>query len=220
MTIRSIRSRTHTGAGLGLALLMLAAPLGAQVVYSGGAPAGSNSNDIFDDFRAADNFALAGPATFNSIRFWALLPTGSVYTPSIYWELLHDDGGLPGASVASGLVTAMMTFRTALAFGFDSWQADLSVAETSLGAGVFWLALHDGALGDATGSTMFWETSDSGYGADYAVDFIPSGEWTGEWEGNLAFELSHTVPEPPSVTLVLIGLVGVAAVRRRGKPRA
>lgn len=212
-------------ATLSVALLIAVAPAPAvaQTVYNGGAPNGQAGFDIFNDFRSADDITATSPLAFNLIRFWGLLPAGSSYVPTIFWQFLSDGGGgVPGSSVvAEGTTLANRTLRTPLDVGFDSWQFDLALGgPRSLAPGVYWLALHDGALGDITDSTLLWETTDAGSGSQFAVDFVPTGEWTGNWGANLAFELrsdgpTTVVPEPGTMMLVGVGLAGLAGVARR-----
>jgi hypothetical protein len=215
-----MRIRVRSGLLLALsALIAVSTPAAAQVVHSNGAPNGQAGFDIFNDFRAADDFAVTTTLGFDLIRFWGLLPSSGTYTPTIFWQILTDAGGAPGTtSVASGSAVANSTLRTPLAVGFDSWQFDLAVGPQLLGPGIFWLALHDGPLGDVTDSSLLWEMTDARTGSEFAVDFIPVSEWSGNFGGDLAFELhdSTTVtPEPATMTLVATGCIVVAAVRRR-----
>src|SRR5688572_1388908 len=133
-----MKMKTRT---IALLALLIAAPVTGQSVYNNGAPNGQAGWNIFDDFRAADDFLASG--TFNLIRFWALLPTGYTSPSNIFWAILEDgSAGTPGpTSLVSGSVVAQQTLRTSFAFGFDSWQFDLAVGPQSLGPGIFWLAL-------------------------------------------------------------------------------
>jgi hypothetical protein len=214
--------KRSSGSLIGLvALLATATPSAAQIVHNNGAPNGQAGFDIFNDFRAADDFTVTGSLGFDLIRFWGLLPAGSTYAPTIFWQILTDAGGVPGSSaVASGSVLAQSTLRTALPVGFDSWQFDLAIGPQILGPGIFWLALHDGAIGDITDSSLLWEVTGSQIGSQFAVDFIPANDWTGNWGGDLAFQLESTpqitaTPEPATMALVGTGLFGLAAARRR-----
>ena len=56
------------------ALLATTASASGQVVVNNGAPNGQAGFDIFNDFRAADDFNVTSILGFDSIRFWALLP--------------------------------------------------------------------------------------------------------------------------------------------------
>ena len=210
-------------AAFGLALTIGVAPrsVGAQVVYSNGAPNSQAGWDIFNDYRAADDFGVASLLQFDQIRFWGLLPSLGTYAPSIFWQILSDAGGVPGPTVVvGGSAVATPTLRTSLPFGFDSWQFDLDVGPQLLGPGIFWLALHDGAPGDITDSTLLWEMTSGQSGSEFAINFIPADEWTGNSGGDLAFELRDSspvtaTPEPTTIVLVVTGFAGIAMWKRR-----
>ena len=206
--------------GLLITLLTTGAPAAAQTVYNNGAPNGQAGFDIFNDYRAADDFTSTGTFSFDLIRFWGLLPTGMTSAPNIFWEILNDAGtGVPGTtSLASGSAVAHSTLRAPIAgTGFDSWQFDLLITRQMFGAGTFWLALHDGPIGGVTDSTLLWETTGAGSGSQFAVELLPNGEWSGNMGGNLAFSLHDTTvtPEPVSIVLLGSGLLGLAGARLR-----
>jgi hypothetical protein len=207
--------------------LLVAAPVTGQSVYNNGAPNGSAGWDIFNDYRAADDFTFTGTLAFDLIRFWGLLPTGFAYSPTMFWEILADGGaGSPSAtSMASGLVAAQPTLRTSLGvLGFDSWQFDLSVGPQSLGPGIYWLALHDGPLGGITDSSLLWEMTGANTASQFQFQLLPTSEWSGPMGGDLAFELGtlqpQVTPEPLTITLLGTGLAGIAAARRRRRNSA
>jgi hypothetical protein len=198
--------------------LAFAAPrAGAQTVYNGGAPNGGAGWNIFDDNQAATSFWTPAQLTFDAIRFWGLLPQSTPYAADIFWTIMSDAGGTPGSIVASGDAVATSVLRTGVGAGFFSLQFDLALAAPqTLGAGEFWLALHDGPLDPSafTGSSLLWETTDAPGTFDIQT-FTVDPTWVAGADQGLAFELRTTAtPEPATFLLAATGLLLVVAVRR------
>ncbi len=206
--------------------LTTAASAAAQVVVNGGAPNEGAGWNIFDDNRAAAMFSIGTSTSFDAIRFWGILPDGPTYTPDVYWQILDDDAGKPGTTVAAeGHAVADALLRTELTGspGFFSWQFDLNAGSQTLGAGDYWLALHDGPLDPSgfTGSSLIWETTDNG---QYAIQtFSVDDNWDVITDSGEAFELSNDVvgtPEPGNLVLLGTGLVAVGGLRVRRRRRS
>jgi PEP-CTERM motif-containing protein len=238
-----VRRSLHalTLAGLSLCIASILAPSRAaaqQVVVNGGAPNQGIGQNIFDDGQSATVFSLTDALNFDAVRFWGILGQSTPYNPDIFWQILADDGGMPGATVvASGDAIAMSTFDTELQDfpGFYSWQFDLGVGPQTLGSGIFWLALHDGRVDPSpdamfdptayTGSGLIWETSDAA-GANMFQQFDVAPDWGPTGDTELAFDLTSagsvtTTPEPATLTLFATGLLAMAGVgvRRHRRPR-
>jgi MYXO-CTERM domain-containing protein len=232
---RPLRSLSLAAFSLSLTVVTPTRAAAQQVVVNGGAPNQGIGQNIVDDGQAATSFSLTDAINFDAIRFWGLLGQSTPYNPDIFWQVLADDGGMPGSTVvASGDAIATPTLDGELQDfpGFYSWQFDLGVGPQTLGSGIFWLALHDGrvdpspdALFDPTaytGSGLIWETSDAA-GANMFQQFDVAPDWGPTGDTELAFELTNansvvTTPEPATFTLLatgLFGMAGIAARRRR-----
>jgi hypothetical protein len=209
-------------------LLSPSAAAAQQVVVDGGAPIGDVGFNVSDDYRSAAAFTVgAGGIQFDAIRFWGIAASGSAYAPDMYWQILADAGGAPdNASVVAeghGISTPIERLADTPFAGYSSWQFDFGTGLHSLGAGSFWLALHDGTLDftspDYTWSGLVWEMTSGG--TPYQSESISAGlGWAQQGEQGLAFQLLDTrqvvaTPEPASFVLLSTGLLVILGVRRR-----
>jgi hypothetical protein len=169
----------------------------------------------------AEDFVLSSAATLGTVQFWDVQGSTS-YLGSITWSIYNDSGGSPGTQLYSAnttLVTRVLTGRnmsigtTALA----EWSDTFNINAT-LGAGTYWLGLHNGPLTSTARNEFYWETAattgPNGVNAGMELNLaIGNALWSTTSQEH-AFNLS--IPEPATFGMVFaILLAGVCGRRFR-----
>lgn len=202
----------------GVLLTALGGAAQAALVYDNGAPNAANGVEM-THWIEADDFSLGLPTAITDIRFWAL--SGSNYAGSVVWSVYADNGGMPGTLLDRGSAAPVGVFHHATPWG-DSHQYDFSVGSVSLGAGTYWLGLHNGPLTSTVHSSFYWEIANSNSTSYVHLDEAPfdDGSWYDGYAFQQAFMLfgnptGSTVPAPGAILLGTLGTGLVGFLRRR-----
>lgn len=200
-----------------LALAALPASAGAGPVYDNGAPDHQSGNNMGFAWQA-DDFTLGSAASFSALTFWSLEGAGA-YRGSISWEILCNCAGSPSSTViASGSTDAVARTLVGSYLGLDEYSNGLDLGALSLGAGHYWLVLHNGSLDNLGDPNDFlWETTGANGSFAGAETFDRGATWTSNFNEH-AFVLS-AVPEPGAPAMLAGGLMLLGLASRRQAAR-
>jgi len=187
----------------------------APIPFDNGAP---NQVDGFSlsDFSEADDFVLTQLSAVTDFHFWNLQGSEADYLGSITWTIFANNGSAPGAMLATGAATPTRTATGNAVAGFAEVANDFNVPAILLGAGRYWLGLHDGPLSATDFLDFYWETTNpNGTFSSSGLDLVGGGGWQPN-SAQLAFNVTGVpVPEPTSLVLMSTAVALLARRRKR-----
>jgi len=201
----------------------------AGVIYDNGGP--DLQNGIFSDFAAippqqvGDDFVLSpGANVITDIHWWGgydtSVPANDVFSIRLFNITSGSPDTNPSYSTIIGGVTHFDTGNKILAgslSGFEVFEYAVDVAPISLIAGTPYLLSIVNGSGIA--DTWFWATTSLPDISSASVRSSDGNAWTTILpEAEMAFNFTSTpIPEPSTLLLFGVGLVGVGLLRRRFK---
>lgn len=212
---------------MGLAALLLTAAasvLPAATVFDSGGPDGVSGGSI-SGLVYASSFTLSSASTLQGLIFFGSAFVNDVpsqFSGTIGFRILADSAGNPGSSLALGSDAGVVlvdngTFND----GTKEYRFLVNLGSIALGAGTYWLALHEGVMGAANdGTIIFWNTTGSTLSQVQSTSDLNGLTGYAATRGSLSFQLldapAHGVPEPSSWALML----GAGAMLTRRLRRA
>jgi hypothetical protein len=187
----------------------LPAVAGAATIYDNGPPDHQNAFNMGYAWQA-DDFTLSAGQVPTSLTFWSLEASGA-YRGSISWSIMSSLGG---SVLGSGTSTLVTRTNTGSFLGLTEYRNEFNFGSLALGAGTYWLVLHNGAFSNLADPNEFlWETAAANASANGMESFDGGVSWS-TIPGQHAFVLS-AVPEPGSVAMLVGGLLLAGCLRRR-----
>lgn len=204
-----------------LAMAMMSGRAMAAVIYDNGAPDAGGlcySDPSYAELFVADHFVLqTGVSVITDIHWWGAY-MDSTQPANDFTITIYDTAALtyqPGNQVYANNAGNVVGVDSGIDFGTgitrDIYYYSIVVNPISLTAGeIYWLEIKN----DTGGANWSWATSDYLTGG-HALWY--EGSWSSR-DGEMAFYLTDdpvSTPEPGTLFLLGLGLIGVAGVRRK-----
>ncbi|MGO9138412.1 MAG: PEP-CTERM sorting domain-containing protein [Syntrophales bacterium] len=200
----------------------------AQTLYSNGGPPPLSSNlDAFTinyGYVVADSFTLPAASTVSGAVFYTWVSSSADVPQTVQWTIAPLGAGStpPAPSYPASGTTAAITAQLlgTNQYGYYIYKDTITIGAPEL-AGSYWLELQNAVV--VTGDPVFWDQNN---GPSWAYDSgigLLNGDTsltpTGGSESFLVYGPNGPsgVPEPATMLLLGLGLIGVAGVRRKFK---
>ena len=164
-------------------------------------PAAAGGGNISAVLTAHD-FTFGSQTSFSNLEAWlhdeSAHEDGELqeFSGELSWALYENGAGKPGAFLTSGSSTDVDEFDSGINSASPSDIVRVRMAlgrRVTLGAGTYWLALHEGSwLSPGDGSNLFWSSTfeNVGFGAWIDTDPTAPGTWSIPSSFDSAFVLS------------------------------
>lgn len=209
-------------------LTAVASAAASQVVHDQSATVLENETWLISQITIAQDFHLAQPTRLTQLRVWLAegRPNGTNDGmlngfDGLSWGIYQDDGSRPGELISQSqdLNPGLTDTNLQFAFGGDIFTVDAALDDLFLGAGDYWIALHEGAWGSSDGSSesrIGWSTTQPGFGHSHYYDEgpTPGTNWRG-LGSEQAFTLYGEIVPEPGVDGLIVGAIAAMLFFRR-----